>query len=203
MLHSVAAAAEGPVLRLLIFFLIVTAFLTGSVISEFIIKRLRKYSVSEFIQRLNECGWEDINTLIKSSGFTAVQKRAFTEIIKASDMPEAMRTETAQSMLTEVESHYSHIINCTEIVVKIAPMLGLMGTLIPLGPGIMALGQGDMETLSQSIITAFDTTVVGLISAGFASVISSIRKIWYKKYVEDTESVIETILEKSNKKETV
>ena len=111
-------------------------------------------------------------------------------------MPETMQTETAQAVISEVEGHYLHIINCTEIVVKIAPMLGLMGTLIPLGPGIMALGQGDMETLSQSIITAFDTTVVGLISAGFTSVISSIRKIWYKKYIEDTESVVETMLDK-------
>lgn len=38
-------------------------------------------------------------------------------------------------------------------------MLGLLGTLIPLGPGIIALGQGDTQTLSTSLLTAFDTTI--------------------------------------------
>ncbi|MBT0667652.1 MotA/TolQ/ExbB proton channel family protein [Novosphingobium profundi] len=50
----------------------------------------------------------------------------------------------------------------SDLLAKIAPTLGLMGTLIPLGPGIAALGRGDFQTLSQAITTAFDTTIVGL-----------------------------------------
>lgn len=50
----------------------------------------------------------------------------------------------------------------SDLLAKVGPTLGLMGTLIPLGPGIAALGQGDFLSLSQAITTAFDTTIVGL-----------------------------------------
>lgn len=50
----------------------------------------------------------------------------------------------------------------SDLLAKIGPTLGLMGTLIPLGPGIAALGRGDFMALSQAVTTAFDTTIVGL-----------------------------------------
>ena len=81
------------------------------------------------------------------------------------------------------------------MIAKLGPMFGLLGTLIPLGPGIIALGQGDTVTLSKSLLTAFDTTVAGLICAAVALVISVIRKRWYSEYMADTETVIECILE--------
>jgi biopolymer transport protein ExbB/TolQ len=41
-------------------------------------------------------------------------------------------------------------------------MFGLMGTLIPLGPGLAALGRGDVASLANAVTVAFDTTVLGL-----------------------------------------
>ena len=78
---------------------------------------------------------------------------------------------------------------------KIGPMLGLMGTLIPLGPGIIALGQGDTFTLSNSLLIAFDTTVAGLVCALIALVICTIRKIWYRNDMSILETLMECILE--------
>ena len=37
------------------------------------------------------------------------------------------------------------------MIAKLGPMFGLLGPLIPLGPGIVALGQGDTVTLSEYI----------------------------------------------------
>ena len=59
-------------------------------------------------------------------------------------------------------------------------MFGLMGTLIPLGPGLIALGQGDTKTLSDSLLIAFDTTIAGLVAGAIAYVVSGIRKSWYE-----------------------
>jgi biopolymer transport protein ExbB/TolQ len=78
---------------------------------------------------------------------------------------------------------------------KLGPMFGLLGTLIPLGPGIIALGRGDTYTLSSSLLTAFDTTIAGLIAAAVATVISTIRKRWYSRYVGLMEAVMECLLE--------
>jgi biopolymer transport protein ExbB/TolQ len=75
-------------------------------------------------------------------------------------------------------------------------MFGLLGTLIPLGPGLIALGQGDTYTLSQSMLTAFDTTIAGLAAAAVSFVISTIRKRWYEDYMTSTEALAQCILEK-------
>ena len=46
---------------------------------------------------------------------------------------------------------------------QLGPILGLLGTLIPLGPGLAALGSGDIVTLAEALTVAFDTTVTGLL----------------------------------------
>ncbi|WP_300669933.1 MotA/TolQ/ExbB proton channel family protein [Desulfoluna sp.] len=48
------------------------------------------------------------------------------------------------------------------LVVRVGPGLGLIGTLIPMGTGLAALGQGDLSMLSSELVIAFTTTVVGL-----------------------------------------
>ena len=53
-------------------------------------------------------------------------------------------------------------IDRVDLLARFGPMLGLMGTLIPLGPGLSALGRGDMATLASAVTVAFDTTVLGL-----------------------------------------
>ena len=74
-------------------------------------------------------------------------------------------------------------------------MFGLMGTLIPLAPGLIALGQGDTKTLSDSLLIAFDTTVAGLISAALSLFISSVRKSWYAGYSSSLEAVMDAVLD--------
>lgn len=80
-------------------------------------------------------------------------------------------------------------------------MLGLLGTLIPLGPGIIALGQGDTYTLSKSLLTAFDTTIAGLVAAALAIVVSAIRRRWYREYGSVLEALCTEVLELTKKGE--
>ena len=78
---------------------------------------------------------------------------------------------------------------------KRAPMLGPLGTLIPLGPGIIALGQGDTQTLSTSLLTAFDTTIAGLCAAAVCLVVTTLRKRWYGGYMADLETLMDCVCE--------
>lgn len=66
-----------------------------------------------------------------------------------------------------------------DFVTRIAPMLGLMGTLIPLGPGLAALGDGELQVLTTAMITAFDTTVIGLLAGMIGFVLGRLRRRWY------------------------
>jgi Biopolymer transport proteins len=74
-----------------------------------------------------------------------------------------------------------------------------MGTLIPMGPGLAALGSGDIVTLSNAIIVAFDTTVVGIGAGALAYVISKIRRRWYSEYIANIDVLTDVVLTKIGK----
>lgn len=76
-----------------------------------------------------------------------------------------------------------------DFVTRLAPMLGLMGTLIPLGPGLAALGDGNVKILSTAMSVAFDTTVLGLLCGMIGFVIARLRRRWYDRALTQIEQV--------------
>ncbi len=136
-----------------------------------------------------------IRDMLADEPFLNRQKLAFARLLDTAALPEESRLAAAKRMLEAEEDYYRRIVRITDTVAKLGPMFGLLGTLIPLGPGIVALGQGDTVTLSQSMSVAFDTTIAGLISAAVCSVISAVRKRWYAADLSDVETVMEGCLE--------
>jgi biopolymer transport protein ExbB/TolQ len=116
-------------------------------------------------------------------------------LAEAGACPEAGREALALRLVRGERTRCEGIVRLSEAIVKLGPMFGLLGTLIPLGPGIIALGRGDTITLSQSLLTAFDTTVAGLASAAVAFAISGIRKRWYAKHMMALEAGMEDLLD--------
>lgn len=82
---------------------------------------------------------------------------------------------------------------------QLGPILGLLGTLIPLGPGLAALGSGDIVTLAEALTVAFDTTVTGLVIGALAYV-SKFKKQWYESDLIVLETIAEAELETLNRK---
>ena len=74
-----------------------------------------------------------------------------------------------------------------------------MGTLIPMGPGLAALGAGDVNTLAESLTLAFNTTIVGIGSGALCYVISKIRSGWYDRYLSDLDALSDAVLDYMNK----
>lgn len=75
-----------------------------------------------------------------------------------------------------------------DILARAGPMLGLMGTLIPLGPGLSALGRGDVAALAQAVTVAFDTTVLGLFVGIFAFALGRARRRLYDRLLDQLEA---------------
>lgn len=67
-----------------------------------------------------------------------------------------------------------------DLLARSGPILGLMGTLIPLGPGLSAMSQGQLDQLATAITVAFDTTVIGLLVGLLGFLLSRIRRRWYE-----------------------
>jgi biopolymer transport protein ExbB/TolQ len=96
-------------------------------------------------------------------------------------------------LLQEYEFYTIKRLERTRILVRIGPMLGLMGTLIPLSPALVGLATGDMAALSDNLVTAFSVTVIGLLIGGIAFVISIVRDRMYSQDISDMEYLLELL----------
>jgi len=78
-------------------------------------------------------------------------------------------------------------------MIRLGPMFGLMGTLIPMGPALLALTKGDVETLAGSLIIAFGTTVIGLLIGVVSYLITVARTRWYRQDMNDVHYICEVL----------
>ncbi|HEX6688402.1 MAG TPA: MotA/TolQ/ExbB proton channel family protein [Solirubrobacterales bacterium] len=95
----------------------------------------------------------------------------------AADRPAA--TERA---LARYELAVQRRLDRTRLLVRAGPAIGLMGTLIPLAPGLAALGNGDVASLAENLRDAFGATVVGLLVGTVAFALTLVRT---RMYTED------------------
>jgi len=97
----------------------------------------------------------------------------------------------ALKVLTDTEQSAARLLDRTRIFIRLGPILGLMGTLIPISPALVALAAGDVKTLSANLIIAFSTTVVGLLIGSIAYLVSLARERAYTQDLSDLEYVLE------------
>jgi biopolymer transport protein ExbB/TolQ len=96
-------------------------------------------------------------------------------------------------LLQEYEFYTIKRLERTRILVRLGPMLGLMGTLIPLSPALIGLASGNTEQLAVNLTTAFSVTVLGLLIGGVAFVISIVRDRLYSQDISDMEYLLELL----------
>lgn len=197
-LRTITSSLQEPVIILLLLLIAVSIFLIGSVAAEIIIEK-RCFKVNGrtlpiMVDKIHKKP-ENILTTLKESKLLRRHKVILYELTLHKELPNSERESLAVRLIEAEQARFDRRIKVTDLISKIGPMLGLMGTLIPLGPGIIALGQGDTMTLSNSLLVAFDTTVAGLACAFIAMIISMVRKIWYRNYMSVVEMLAECILE--------
>lgn len=73
------------------------------------------------------------------------------------------------------------------MLIKFGPMLGLMGTLIPMGPALVGLAGGDIVSMAYNMQVAFATTVVGMAVAAIGLVTLQTNKRFYAGSLNDLE----------------
>ena len=104
-------------------------------------------------------------------------------------------TTRIERLLQVREREATNALEKTRVLMRIGPMLGLMGTLIPLGPALVALSVGNIAELSSNLVVAFSSTVVGLLIGAVAMVINAADKRWYKQDLSDMEYTAERLAE--------
>jgi len=92
--------------------------------------------------------------------------------------------------LEDLELDMSRRMAWLTFATRVGPMLGLVGTLVPLGPALMGLAAGDVQTLSGNLVIAFTTTVFGILVGGGAFAANLVRRAWYEQDLSDLEYIV-------------
>ncbi|MBE6380785.1 MAG: MotA/TolQ/ExbB proton channel family protein [Lentisphaerae bacterium] len=96
-----------------------------------------------------------------------------------------------EKYIAEIEQNYERELERTRFLTKTAPMLGLMGTLIPMGPALAGLASGDIANMAYNMQIAFATTVVGCVIAMIALLVNSVKKHWFAEEVNNLRYVLD------------
>ena len=191
-LHEVGQILLIPCMVVLFLLMIVSVWQLGDVLIEALMERKsHKMDGAKVLLSLSGKRRDEIKCILEKENFPKPQKDSLLLLCDQAGGEEELSI-LAQRLLSAEETRCARSLRPTELVAKLGPMFGLLGTLIPLGPGIVALGMGDTATLASSMAVAFDTTIAGLISAAVCYVISGIRKRWYS----DQMATLETLMEK-------
>ena len=81
------------------------------------------------------------------------------QVLDARDTPAQV-----QRLLANFEIAADKDLAISKTLTKLGPILGLMGTLIPMGPALAGLASGDIASMAYNMQIAFATTVVGLVA---------------------------------------
>lgn len=81
--------------------------------------------------------------------------------------------------VTELETLAFKRLEAPRIVTRVTPMLGLVATMIPMGPALKSLGTGDLSAVSDNLTVAFSAVILALVAASITYWVVNVRRRWY------------------------
>lgn len=179
-----------PVIILLIFFFLRALLLLGGFFGQYLVKRK---SGAEIREQMNTLTLDNIDTL---GNRLPKNKQA----VIVSYMKKLVDNRHSKAQVNRILDQYAQFVekdlSLPSILLKMGPMLGLMGTLIPMGPALVGLSTGDIASMAYNMQVAFATTVVGLVSAAIGFVTKQTKNRWYTEDMSNLEFMADLIDEK-------
>ena len=201
LIHILSESLLTPVIVLLVISIVIVILSFGGLINEYISRKpIKSKDLEDLIRKISfSTNVDQMKEEIANGDLFDYQKEVLTRIADNYDIGPDARKALASELISAQETRLIKKTKKTDILVRVGPSLGLLGTLIPLGPGLAALGSGDIATLAESLTIAFDTTVTGLTVGALSFLISKYKKQWYESELIDVETVAEAVLETINK----
>lgn len=75
------------------------------------------------------------------------------------------------------------------IASRVAPMLGLVATMIPMGPALRALSDGNLADVSDNLTVAFSAVILALIAASVTYWVVNVRRRWLAEELLEIASI--------------
>lgn len=177
-LAQIATALRVPVLLAAILALLCCALESGRFLAEYWRRRNRRRQAT--LRELTERAVADPANAATYAYYAPgpIPAQALLDLAAA---PAAKQARSREHALAGYELAVQRRLDRTRLLVRAGPALGLMGTLIPLAPGLAALGDGDVSALAENLRDAFGATVIGLLVGTVAFALTLARTRMYSE----------------------
>lgn len=193
-LYWISTGLLVPVIVLLIFFFARAILLVGAFFGQYLQERKTSASLNERVKTLNVSTLNDFKASLPTNGGSTVEAYAGKIINCKGD---AARIEL---LLSEYELEADRSLSTPKILTKMGPILGLMGTLIPMGPALVGLAAGDISSMAYNMQVAFATTVVGLVISAIGFTTQQAKERWFVRNLSMLEYLGEIAKQSENQK---
>lgn len=191
-LYWISTGLLVPVIVLLIFFFGRALLLIGSFFGQYLAIRRTESLIAKELDGLNK---DNVSTLSER----LPKKNPSLVVTYMNRLLTADSTAMRQRLLSDFEIAADKDLSTSKTLSKMGPMLGLMGTLIPMGPALVGLSTGDIASMAYNMQVAFATTVVGLFAAAIGFITQQVKQRWYLQDMTNLEFVSELLNEKEGK----
>lgn len=161
-----------PTVVLLVLFFVRALLLVGGFFGQLLARRKADAQMDEVLNQLTADNVDTLLDKLPSTGLGTAAPFYHRLVAASTDAP------LREHILAEFDIAADADQNLPRTLAKMGPVLGLMGTLIPMGPALVGLSSGDIASMAYNMQVAFATTVVGLVIGAIGTLTIQVKKRW-------------------------
>lgn len=170
-----------PVILLLLYFLVKAIWILLGLYGQIKVQREISSTLKALVRDYSDECIKDTQIKLQATGESIVSEYLKRIIEHKHD------SRYCEHELADFQVEAQKILAKYRMLVKFGPMLGLMGTLIPMGPALVGLGLGDISSMAYNMQVAFATTVIGMLVSGIGLCTLQLNQRYYAGYLNDLE----------------
>ena len=183
-----------PVIVLLILLFFRSLLLVGSFFGQYVSIRKTDKLIREQMETLH------VNYVDHFAEILPEKSNSLVVMFMKRILAEQQNKAQVQRFLANFEIAADKDLAISKTLTKLGPILGLMGTLIPMGPALVGLSTGDIASMAYNMQVAFATTVIGLVAGAIGFLTQQVKQRWYLQDMTNLECLVEVLNEKNEKR---
>ena len=183
-----------PVIVLLILLFFRSLLLVGSFFGQYVSIRKTDKVIREQMETLH------VDNVDRLAEKLPEKSNSLVVMFMKRILAEQQNKAQVQRLLANFEIAADKDFAISKTLTKLGPILGLMGTLIPMGPALVGLSTGDIASMAYNMQVAFATTVIGLVAGAIGFLTQQVKQRWYLQDMTNLECLVEVLNEKNEKR---
>lgn len=187
--------ALGQVLRLPIMLalwvcFVVTVYYVGTYLVEAVARRRERagFDIKAWLQQ-----GRVLDTDAERRAALPASLARLLDAIQHLDRAQALHHGGLENVVAEREEALRHGLDGPRALVKIAPSIGLIGTLIPMGSSLAAMASGNLNAMAGQMVVAFTSTIIGLSTGTVAYGLVALRQGWVSASIREQRYLAEVV----------